>query len=219
MIADDWRQTTDGRRQTKDDPDSSSAVGRQPSSVSGPSSAVLRQPSSISRPPSTIVIGLGNPILGDDAVGWRVAEAVQRQLAAEAAGLALAVEFDCVALGGLSLMERLVGYDRAVVVDALVAGGPPGAVSACELEALPDYSSFNSTAPHDASLQTALRLGRMMGARLPQTVWVVGVEAERLYEFSEELTPAVAAAVPVAARRVIDVLRSFSLEEQRHGVP
>lgn len=168
---------------------------------------------------TTLVIGLGNPILGDDAVGWRVAEAVQRLLAEASRELAGAVEVDCVALGGLSLMERLVGYDRALVIDALAAGGPPGAVSQCNVEALPDYSSFNSTAPHDTSLQTALRLGRAMGARLPQSVIVIGVEAERLYEFSEELTPAVAAAVPVAARRVIEILRSSSLEEQPHGVP
>jgi len=168
---------------------------------------------------TTLIIGLGNPILGDDAVGWRVAEAVQRLLAETEPELAGAAEVDCVALGGLSLMERMVGYDRAIVIDALAPGGPPGVVSHCDLEALPDYSSFNSTAPHDASLQTALRLGRAMGARLPEVVTVVGVEAERLYEFSEELTPAVAAAVPVAARRVIDLLRSHSLEEQPHGVP
>ena len=27
--------------------------------------------------PRTIVVGLGNPVLGDDGVGWRVADAVE----------------------------------------------------------------------------------------------------------------------------------------------
>ena len=57
----------------------------------------------------TIVVGLGNPILGDDGVGWRVAQAVQ--------ALAPEADVECQALGGLSLMERLVGYQRAIIVD------------------------------------------------------------------------------------------------------
>ena len=28
----------------------------------------------------TIVIGLGNPILGDDGIGWRVVEQVQKEI-------------------------------------------------------------------------------------------------------------------------------------------
>lgn len=164
----------------------------------------------------TIVIGLGNPILGDDAVGWRVAEHVRAGLAA--AGHA-DVEVDCAALGGLSLMERLVGYDQAVIIDATQTGQPAGTVARHDLEALPDFSSFNSTAPHDASLQTALRLGRAMGAHLPRTVAVIGVEAERLYDFSEDLTPAVAAAVPAAAQLAIETLLSLLPEEHAYGLP
>ena len=52
----------------------------------------------------TLMIGLGNPILGDDGVGWRVAEEVTRKTNRPAD-----IEVDCVALGGLSLMERLTG--------------------------------------------------------------------------------------------------------------
>jgi hydrogenase maturation protease len=165
---------------------------------------------------TVIIIGLGNPILGDDGVGWRVAERVRAWLTA--AGRT-EVEVDCLALGGLSLMERLVGYDQAILIDATQTGQAAGTVARHDLEAWPDYASFNSTAPHDASLQTALRLGRALGARLPRTVTVVGVEAERLYDFAETLTPAVEAAVPVAAQMVIATLRSLSSEEQSHDLP
>lgn len=166
--------------------------------------------------PPILVIGLGNPILGDDGVGWRVAGAVRAQLAEQPPPQP--VEIDCVALGGLSLMERMVGYDRAIVIDATQTGRPAGSVAQYDLEALPDYASFNSTAPHDASLQTALRLGRAMGVRLPTAVLIVGIEAEQLYDFSETLTPAVAAAVPAAAQTVIAAVYSFFSEEQPHGV-
>ncbi|MBM4424546.1 MAG: hydrogenase maturation protease [Chloroflexi bacterium] len=152
-----------------------------------------------------IVIGLGNPILGDDGVGWRVAEEVKKQIAIS--DQPLAIEVDCFSLGGLSLMERLIGYDRAIIVDAVSTGRQIGAVSVASLDDLPNFSSTHTTAAHDTSLQTALGVGRKTGAHLPRTVTVVGVEAERVYDFGEQLTPAVEAAVPQAAQRVIDLLR------------
>ncbi|MBI4770166.1 MAG: hypothetical protein HY784_07090, partial [Chloroflexi bacterium] len=74
---------------------------------------------------TTLILGLGNPILGDDGLGWRVAEEVRRRLQAADGGSARQsairnpkseIEVDAFALGGLSLMERLVGYDRAILV-------------------------------------------------------------------------------------------------------
>ena len=187
-----------------------------------------RPPSAVGGQSSTIIIGLGNPILGDDGVGWRVAETVRKRL--QMAGLRLliddetprstvshpelAVEVDCFALGGLSLMERLVGYDRAIIVDAVATGQPPGTVSRFRLDELPDFSTAHTSAAHDTSLQNALSVGRTMGAHLPGEVLVVGVEAQSVYDFSETLTPPVAEAVPVAARLVLELL-----EDKVHGLP
>lgn len=155
------------------------------------------------RLPPTIVVGLGNPLLGDDGIGWRVAEEVRGRI--ERAGLA--AEVDCLAVGGLRLMERLVGYERAIVVDALTTGRrPPGAIWRCSLDDLPDPAAGHLGSSHDATLQTALAVGRSLGARLPDDVIVVGVEAERVYEFSEELSPAVAAALPTAVESVMEIL-------------
>jgi hydrogenase maturation protease len=166
-----------------------------------------------------LIIGLGNPILGDDGVGWRVAEEVKRgleigKLASNSPILqSSSIEVDCFALGGLSLMERMIGYDRAILIDAVNTGQPPGAVYRFQLEDLPEVSCAHTTAAHDTSLQNALKLGRRMGAKLPSSVAVVGVEAERLYDFSEDLTPAVAAAVPEAARAVLEIAHSLFPEE------
>ena len=158
-------------------------------------------------PPSILVIGLGNPILGDDGVGWRVAAALQQDLTADDS-YAADVEIDSFALGGLSLMERLVGYNKAIIIDAVQTGQSfPGQVHELTLEDLPDLSTGHSTAAHDTSLQTALRLGRAMGAVLPDDVSIIGIEAEQVYEFSEELTPDVAAAVPIAVQKVKELLK------------
>jgi hydrogenase maturation protease len=148
----------------------------------------------------TIVIGLGNPILGNDGVGWKVAEEVERRIGARAD-----VEVDCVSLGGISLMERLIGYDQAIVVDALQAE-PTGSVLVLTLEDLPNYSAFHTTNVHDVSLQNALKMGRDLGAQLPKRVMVVGVAVEPVFDFGEELSPEVQAAVPLATAATLDLL-------------
>ncbi|MBL1173244.1 MAG: hydrogenase maturation protease [Chloroflexi bacterium] len=102
----------------------------------------------------------------------------------------------------------MVGCQRAILVDALETGqGPEGSVRVFPLEALPNPSAGHSTAVHDTSLTTALEMGRKMGLDLPASVTVVAVEARNVYDFSEELSPPVAAAVPIAARAVLDELK------------
>jgi hydrogenase maturation protease len=151
---------------------------------------------------TTLLIGLGNPILGDDGIGWHVVHAVEAALPA-----GMPVEVDYLSLGGLSLMERLVGYRRAIIVDSVqTRAGAVGQVHVFNLDALPDRSTGHTTAAHDTSLQTALALGQRMGATLPQEVVVVGVEAERVYDFSEELSDPVAAAIPAACAAVLQLL-------------
>ena len=146
----------------------------------------------------TRIIGLGNPILGDDGVGWRVVEAMRARLDDAA------VDVLCLSVGGVSLMEQLVGCDRALLVDAVVTGGTPGEVLSIPLDELSDPSCGHTASTHDTTLATALTLGRALQAPLPDDIWVVGVEVDptRLHEFNEDLSPEVTAAVPEAVRRV-----------------
>ena len=176
--------------------------------------------------PHTLVLGLGNPILGDDGVGWRVVEAAQeawRRRTDEGrrtndepilssvirpTGMlrdpSSSVEFDFVSLGGLALMERLVGCDRAILVDAIqTRDGVPGAIYRLMLDDLP---TRHADAIHDASLKAALAVGQQLGAKLPREIVIIGIEAINLWDFSESLSPQVAASVPRAAEMVLDEL-------------
>ena len=160
----------------------------------------------------TILIGLGNPIMGDDGVGWRVVQEIKTRLAEKPLPLSqaliesrLAIETLC--LGGLSLMEHLVGYRRAVLVDAVETGQhEPGVLLNFSLDEIPDIYGSHLASAHDTSLQTAVTLGKSLGLPLPEEILVVGIEIQVSYEFSESLSPAVAAAIPGAANSVIDLL-------------
>jgi hydrogenase maturation protease len=158
---------------------------------------------------TTLVLGLGNPILGDDGVGWRVVEEARRRWGGEG------VQFDCVALGGLALMERLTGYDRAILVDAIrTEGGVTGAIHRLTVDDLP---TMHANAVHDASLKTALALGRSLGAELPDDILIVAVEAEVSLDFGETLSPAVEAAVPAAADLVLAALNPLEIRFPDEG--
>lgn len=120
----------------------------------------------------------------------------------------LPVEVDCAALGGLSLMERMLGYDRVVLVDSMETGqNPVGSVQVFPLASLPDPMAGHSASAHDTSLITALKTAESLGAAIPKKVDVVAIEAQNVYDFSEELSPPVAAAVPFAAQAVFDLLQ------------
>lgn len=151
----------------------------------------------------TLVVGLGNPILGNDGVGWKVVEEIQRQLPADAP-----VDVTCLSVGGLGLMEHLIGYQRAILVDAFARGKNDqiGSILVLKLSDLPNYSAFHTTSTHDTSLQNAIELGKSMGAQLPEDIKIVGISIDRIEEFGETLSQPVADAVPFAARIVMDLL-------------
>ena len=92
--------------------------------------------------------------------------------------------------GGLDLMEMMVGYDRALIVDAMVTGKErPGTIYDFPLSDL--LETLNSTSTHDATLSQAMELGRMLELKLPEDIAVIGIEADDVITFGEQLTPAV----------------------------
>ena len=163
--------------------------------------------------PRTVVVGLGNPVLGDDGVGWRVADEVEdrlcvlRETARQAGGGCATVDVERLGVGGLRLMEFLDGYDEAILIDAAeFPDRPLGEVRSCALEELDCYAAGHLDSAHDASLVTALALGRRLGASLPTRIQTVTVQVRRTDVFSEQLTPEVEAAVPTAAAAVVGLL-------------
>ena len=162
----------------------------------------------------TLIIGLGNPILGDDGVGWVIAQNLNNQLAADPS-----LEFEFLSLGGLSLMERLTGYPKVILIDALSSGKhPKGKVVSFPLSEVPDLTSGHTSSAHDTSLRNALVLGRSMGIDLPkdEDIIIVAIEAENVYDFSEELSPVVAAAIPEAENLVLNII-SLIKKERWYG--
>jgi len=155
----------------------------------------------------TIVVGLGNPILGDDGVGWWVIEELQKR-----ALPSTSTDFECLSLGGIGLMEQLIGYDRAILIDAFVSEAEEvGSILIRRLNDLPNYSAFHITSAHDTSLQNAIELGKTMGAHLPEDVTVIGIAIQQIHDFSEELSSPVKEAVLEVAHIALNLLKQVAI--------
>ncbi len=166
------------------------------------------------------MIGLGNPILGDDGIGWRVAEMVQARLSEnstpESPQFELEIEFETLSLGGLSLMEHLIGFKYAIIIDAISCGRfPIGTVTRNELTdfEMGEINPLNSA--HDTSLFNAIQIGRSLEVELPERIAIVSIEIEVDYQFRESLSEAVAASVPSASDLALQVLAEYSLASQK----
>jgi len=146
-----------------------------------------------------LVLSIGNPILGDDGVGFHVVEALQADPPPGD------ITFECVDASGFALLDYVVDYDRVVIVDAIMTmGGVIGSVYRLGLDNFrPSKHTFS---PHDTDLPTALQIGATMKLKLPKKIEIVAVEIPAVYEFSQSLSAEVQGAVPEAAKLVKELI-------------
>jgi len=147
----------------------------------------------------TLVLGLGNPILSDDAVGHRIVEELEGKVDQQKVTLMET------SVAGLSLLDLLAGYDKAIIIDAIqTVGGEAGQIYRLDPEAL-DFTR-HSASPHDVNLATALELGKRLELSLPQQIVIFAIEVVDTSTFSEECTPEVRRAIPACVEMVIQEL-------------
>lgn len=152
-----------------------------------------------------LVLGLGNTILKDDGVGIYVARRV-RELVKD--GDVNVVE---ASLAGFNLLDLLVGYDAALIVDAVETEGLPVG-ELCQLDTDSFTASARLASVHDVDLATALKLGKLMNLEMPKIVEIYGISIADARTFGEGCTPKVEEAIPGAARLIAERATSLSLE-------
>ena len=160
----------------------------------------------------TAVVGLGSPIMCDDAVGLRVSQAV-RDMGLEGV--------DCFeeAVGGLDILPVIHGYTHAIIVDAIQTGEyGPGTVMLMSERDFDDVVAEAAT--HDVNLPTAIKIGRKMDPELmPDTIDFVAIEVQDIKTVSETMTPEVEGSVDSARRAVLHIMESFRTRGRRLPSP
>ncbi|HEY4721623.1 MAG TPA: hydrogenase maturation protease [Anaerolineae bacterium] len=148
----------------------------------------------------TLILGLGNPILGDDSAGLKVAEIIRRRMTLDPS-----IEVSEDYWGGLRLMERMIGYDQVIIVDAICTGiWPAGSVLCLNPD---DVPTQHTASTHDVNLPTALQLAATLNLKMPDRIRIIAIEAENVLDFSERCSPAVTLALSHAAEAVLAELQ------------
>ena len=147
----------------------------------------------------TLILGMGNPIMGDDGVGIWAARGLKSKLdEAEATVMETG-------MAGLNLLELLADYDRAILIDAIKTGeGEVGKIYRLKPEVLGETRHAAST--HGIDFATAIKLGDRLGLSLPQEIVLFGIEVADANTFSEKCTPEVEQAIPVVTDMVLQEL-------------
>lgn len=147
----------------------------------------------------TRIVGIGQPIAGDDAVGIVVARRLREH------GLTDSVEvleiFD-----PLRLIELLEESDRAILIDAVVGNAEPGRILCLDPNDLPT-TSISPVSSHTLDLTQVLALAHLFAARTEATeIQLIGIAIEPPERHAIGLSPPIRAAVPKAVAVILEML-------------
>jgi hydrogenase maturation protease len=150
-----------------------------------------------------LVLGLGNDILSDDAVGLNVAREIRQHLSD-----ADEIEVQETSEMGLSLLDYIVGFDDLVLVDAVQTGQAPAGFlhefDVSQLNVLPILS------PHFLGVGEVVTLGRQLGLRVPRQVKIFAIEVQDPFTVGVGMTPPLRQVLPSIASRVLAAARRLN---------
>ena len=153
--------------------------------------------------PRTLVMGIGNPLMGDEGFGPRVVEALLSRYS-------FPDDVSVIDAGtmGFTILNLFAEADRILVIDALESTGhEPGTLVRLSPEDMAPNQIMHSL--HDARLTDVIDAARLIGVE--PDVTCIGVQVERIVQWELELSPVVEAAIPAACDAVVDVLRSWGV--------
>ncbi len=149
-----------------------------------------------------LVLGLGNPLLGDEGIGVRVVEELKGLELPD--GVAV-VEGGTAGLGLIGLME---GYQRVIIVDVADMGHPPGRI----VRFTPSEAQFKTAeAPlslHQIGLGEVLALAEALEVA-PAELVIIGIQPSRV-EGGAGLSSEVEGVIPQIIRIILDELGSLT---------
>ncbi|MFC1737055.1 hydrogenase maturation protease [Candidatus Hydrogenedentota bacterium] len=146
---------------------------------------------------NTILVGLGNPFMCDDAVGIVVARRVHSQIKDN-----INLDLAEASVGGLDLIDILTGYDQAIIIDAVqTENGKPGDFYILDL---PDLGEGQTPAmSHHVGLLEGLELANRLGVKMPRDLRIYAIEVADPYTFVTSMTSSVEAAIPEVVETIV----------------
>ncbi len=151
---------------------------------------------------TTLVLGVGNILLRDEGAGIQVIQYLQRQHS-------MPPDVTCLDGGTLSftLLAPIATATQLIVVDAAELAAQPGTVRTFVDTAMDAFLGSRGRSGHAVGLKDLLDILRLTDS-LPRRRALVGIQPQVL-AWGDRLSQAVAAAIPQAAQRVLDLIHGW----------
>ena len=146
------------------------------------------------------IVSIGNRLVGDDAVGPIVHDALaKRTLPAD-------VQLTLLGVGGIAMLDELHRPEHLIVIDAVRWGTPAGTVHVTDDHSLRNVNGMPVTS-HDIGIEDVLRVGeKLFPEKMPQKTTFIGVEGRDFDELGTALSASVAASVPKVVEIVLSLI-------------
>jgi len=148
----------------------------------------------------TLVLGLGNVIMGDEGVGVHVVRALERH------PLPANVEYLDGGTGGFILLEPLQNAGHIILIDATDDGNLPGTVTRTTPRFSADYPP--TLTAHDIGVKDLLDAFYMQGGEREVVLYAITIDPRQA--ISMDLSPELAKAAGEAVRRILEELNATS---------
>lgn len=156
-----------------------------------------------------LILGLGNDILTDDAVGLLAVRQL-REMFAVRPEFSVQETMEM----GLALLDYMVGYEVVIIVDSIQTGAAAGTIH----EVNPaELKTLTGRTPHFLGVGETLALGHKLGLAMPHTVRIVAIEVEDPFTLGTALTPTLARVLPEAVKRVRSLAESLGARLKRRS--
>jgi hydrogenase maturation protease len=117
-----------------------------------------------------VVLGLGNPLMGDEGVGGEV---ISRLL--QRADEFPSVEFIDAGTAGFSILHKLGGRRKAIIIDCCVMGAAPGTMVVFTPDDVKSVKKLSHFSLHEADILQVIDLARRLG-ECPREILIFGIE-------------------------------------------
>jgi hydrogenase maturation protease len=156
----------------------------------------------------TLVLGLGNTLLGDEGIGVHALEPLRHFLDQAEPDLSSQIEILDGGTLSFTLAAAIEDCAQLIVIDATRIDAAPGTVGVFEDEAMDQFlGTGKRSSVHEVSLLDLMAVAAL-SEHLPQHRALIGVEPEYI-DWADVLTPAVGQAIPRVCEQVVELVRRW----------
>jgi hydrogenase maturation protease len=147
----------------------------------------------------TVVLCLGNDLLADDGIGMLAADRLRHELPGSA-------EVISTTQSGLALLDHLIGYDRAIIIDAIHTGNQPA--GKIRRLAQNDLKNAYAPSPHYAGLPEMFAIAHSLSLKFPPQVDLLAIEVADTQTIGGVVSDQVMASLDTLVKEVEAILES-----------